>query len=251
MRGPGRLRRRGVLRLNDLRPELAEAVGVFLLVAIGCGSAMAAAITGASGLGVALAFAFTIVILVYALGHVSGAHFNPAITVAFAATGHFPWKRVPTYVAAQVAGATAAAFGLRAILGTAGGLGATRLLPGLAPWQGFALEVGASFLLAFVIISVATDTRAARAASGLAIGLAVGAGALAIGPLTGGSMNPARSLGPALASGSLSGQWIYLTAPFVGALLAMAAYETLRPARVPRVVPSGPAGRRDVEEAVE
>lgn len=219
--------------MTDYRPEVAEALGVFLLVLAGCGAIMANAITGALGhVGVALAFGFAIVILVYALGHVCGAHFNPAVTLAFAATGHFPWRRVPSYIAAQVMGATLAALALRWTLGSVGGLGVTALAPGLSLWQGSAIEAAATFLLALVIVAVATDKRAAPGAAGLAIGLAVAVGALAFGPLTGASMNPARSLGPAIASGNLAGAWLYIAAPVVGALLAMLAYGAVRPGRL-------------------
>jgi aquaporin NIP len=206
-------------RVKDLRPEAAEALGVFA--------------TGSPGtVGVALAFAFVILAMVYALGHVCGAHFNPAITLAFAATGHFPWRRVPTYLAAQVAGATLGAFALRGLLGDVARVGATGLAPGVGVAQGFALEAAATFLLALVIAAVATDKRAAPGVAGLAIGLTVGLDALAFSPLTGASMNPARSLGPALASGTYADLWLYLLAPIVGAIAAMLAYEALRPGRL-------------------
>jgi len=219
--------------VKDLRPELAEALGVFALVFVGCGAIMVDAATGALGhVGVSLAFAFVILVMVYALGHVCGAHFNPAITLAFAATGHFPWRRVPSYLLAQVAGATAAAFALRLALGPGANEGATALAPGVGAAQGFAIEFVATFLLALVIVAVATDRRAAPGVAGLAIGLTVGLDALAFGPLTGASMIPARSLGPALASGGFAGLWIYLLAPTLGALAGMLAYEALRPGRL-------------------
>ncbi|MHB8586472.1 MAG: MIP/aquaporin family protein [Thermoplasmatota archaeon] len=217
----------------DLRPELAEAIGAFFLVLTGCGAiASNAAGAGIGALGVSLAFAFVILVLVYALGHICGAHYNPAITLAFALTGHFPWKRVPTYWGAQILGATVAALTLRAIFGGTSNLGAT--IPSIAAGPAFGIEVVATFLLAFVIIAIATDERAAASAAGLAIGLAVGVDAIAFGSLTGASMNPARSLGPALASGNFGSLWIYLTAPFLGAALAMVTYEYLRPARIER-----------------
>jgi MIP family channel proteins len=217
--------------MTDRRPEIAEAVGAYFLVLVGCGAIMTNATTGAPGaVGIALAFAFVILVLVYAMGHICGAHYNPAITLAFALTGHFPWRRVPTYWLAQAAGATAAAFTLRVILGNVAGLGSTT--PSLSAWQAFAIEALATFILALVIIGVATDKRASAGAAGIAIGLTVGLDALAFGPLTGASMNPARSLGPALASGTFANLWIYLTAPFVGAALAMGAYELLRPGRL-------------------
>lgn len=230
--------------MKDLRPEIAEAIGVFFLVLAGCG----AAATG-SGLAVALTFAFVVIVLVYALGHVCGAHFNPAITLAFATIGHFPWRRVPTYLAAQLAGAIGAAFALRGILGATPGL----TTPSIALPAAFAIEFLATFLLAFVIVAVATDPRAPPGAAGLAIGLAVGVGALFAGPLTGGSMNPARTIGPALAAGTSSALWIYLSAPILGAIAAMAAYEWLRPAQhgIRAREPLGALGPIDGMEARE
>jgi aquaporin NIP len=206
-----------------LRPEVAEALGAFFLVLAGGGAILG----GVSSLAVALAFGFVIAILVYALGHVCGAHFNPAITLAFAATGHFPWRRVPGYVLAQAAGAIAAAFLLRFAFGDAAAA-ATHVRAGLGLPQAVLVEALASFLLAFTIVAVATDRRAAPGAAGLAIGLAITVDALWAGPLTGASMNPARSLGPALAAGSWADLGLYLSAPVLGACAGMLAYEGLR-----------------------
>ncbi len=219
----------------DPRPELAEAIGVFALVFAGCGAIMTNALTGALGhVGVALTFAFVITVMIFALGHVSGAHFNPAITLAFAATGHFPWRRVPGYIAAQVGAAVAAALALRSLLGDVSDLGTTTLAGSVAFWPGFILEALTTFFLALVIVSVATDARASGHVAGLAIGLTVGLDALFAGPLTGASMNPARSLGPALVSGATGDLVIYLTAPVVGAVLAMGTYTYLRQGETPR-----------------
>lgn len=228
-------------RMTDLRPELAEAVGTFFLVLVGCG----AITTNAGNVGIALAFGFVILVLVYALGHLCGAHFNPAITTGFAISGHFPWRRVPTYWLAQIVGATTAAFTLRALLGTAASVGATA--PSVGLWQAFVVELLATFLLGLVIIAVATDKRAAPGAAGLAIGLTVALDALAFGPLTGASMNPARSLGPAIASASYQSLWLYLTAPVIGSVLAMVTYEQLRGGRVAikEEEPLGALGRID------
>jgi aquaporin NIP len=208
---------------KDLRAVLAEAAGVFFIVLAGG----AAILSGADPLAVALAFAFTVAGLIYALGHVCGAHYNPAITVAFAATGHFPLKLVPWYLAAQVGGGVAGAYALLALYGDVGAA-TTAIRPGLAAWQAALAEALATAMLALVIIGVATDRRASSNLAGLAIGLAVGVGALWAGPLTGGSMNPARSLGPALADLAWADLWLYVTAPFVGAVLAMLGYEALR-----------------------
>jgi len=215
----------------DLRPELAEAVGTFALVLAGCGAIMAdVAIAGVavSHVGVALAFGFTIAVMVYAVGHVSGAHFNPAITLGFCAAGHFPWRRAPGYVAAQLAGAAGAAGVLAWMLGPVADVGATVPAAELPLSAALGAEALATALLAFVIAAVATDDRVPEAAGGLAIGLAVAIGALFAGPLTGGSMNPARTLGPALVSGTWTAAWVYLAAPAAGSVLAMLGYEGLR-----------------------
>ncbi len=227
------------MRVASLAPELAEAIATFALVVAGCGAIVAHAMTGAVGsLGVALTFAFVIAVMVYATGHLSGAHINPAITVGFAATGHFPWRRVPTYVAAQCLGALAASGVLRAWVGDVADLGTTGLAAGIDPVTGLTIEIAATALLAFVIASVATDARAQAPAAGLAIGLAVGVGALFAGSLTGGSMNPARSLGPALVSGELTSLWLYIVGPLLGAVVAMGLYELIRHAEVPAPEPA-------------
>ncbi len=233
----------------DLRPEAAEAIGVFFLVVVGCGAIMVDATGGALGhVGVSLAFAFVILVQVYALGPVCGAHFNPAITLAFAASGHFPWRRVPSYLGAQVIGATVAAFTLKGLLGNVAHVGASAVAPGTTVAHAFLWEAIATFLLALVIIAVATDRRAAPAAAGLAIGLAVGVGALVAGPLTGGSMNPARSLGPALAAGFYDNLWLYVAAPVVGAVSAMLVYQWLRGASTPRHDVLGATGPVDLHD---
>jgi MIP family channel proteins len=222
------------VKLDAVGPELAEAFATFALVVGGCGAIVADARTGAlGGTGVALAFAAVIAVMVYATGHVSGAHINPAITVGFAATGHFPWKRVPGYVAAQCLGAVVGGGLLRWLVPASADLGATAPLAGFGLGQALVVEIVATGFLAFVIASVATDARATDPEDGLAIGLAVGLGALFAGPLTGGSMNPARSLGPALASGQWAALWLYVVGPVVGALAAMGFYEAIRPAETP------------------
>lgn len=218
-----------------MRALAAEALGTFFLVLAGC----AAAIAYGGGAPVALTFALVVAALVYALGHVSGAHFNPAITLGFAIARRFPARRVPAYVAAQLAGALGAALLLRATLGDVRGA-TTAVAPGVALPAALALEVAFTFLLAFVIAAVATDPRVPRAASGVAIGAAVAVGALAAGPFTGGSMNPARTLGPAVAAGAFADAWLYVVAPLAGGILGFLAYERLRA----RVAPesSNPSG---------
>ena len=226
------------------RQYASEALGTFALVAVGPGAAMVAASTQAFGhIGVALAFGLVIAFVVAATGHLGGAHINPAVTIAFWSVRRFPGREVIAYLAAQCAGATAAAFALRWILGPVGQLGAT--IPMLSLGRSFAVELGYSAILAFVIMGVATDERAPAGVAPFALGATVFAGALVTGPLTGGSFNPARSLGPALAGGGWAAHWIYWVAPVVGMIIAMRLYELLRPATapaIPRGVPLGVEG---------
>lgn len=227
----------------DLRAELGEFLGVFFLVLAGGG----AILVGAGFLAIALAFGLAIVVLISALGHVSGAHFNPAITFAFAATRHFPWRRVPGYVAAQFAGAILAATVLAWWHGDVD-LVVTEVRFNVDLPVALAVETLASFLLSFVIVAVATDPRAAQAASALAIGLTVTVNALWAGPLTGAGTNPARSLGPALLAGQWTDAWLYLVAPVAGATLAMAVYQWIRGASRPHPGESlGALGPIDLE----
>jgi aquaporin NIP len=210
-----------------LRRLAAEALGTFALVFFGAGAIMVDAESGALGqLGIAVAFGLAITTMIYALGHVSGAHFNPAVSFGFALTRHFPWTNVAAYWAAQATGAILAALLLRASLGDVANVGAT--LPSGSDRQSFLWEVVLTFFLMLVVMAVATDTRAVGEAAALAVGGTVGLCALVGGPVSGASMNPARSLGPALVSGELGSLWIYLLAPLVGASLGALAYQYLR-----------------------
>jgi len=210
-------------------PRLAaEALGTFMLVLVGAGSAAVDRFVpgSVSPTGIALAFAFVLIAAVYALGHVSGAHFNPAVTLGFWLGRRFPPADVASYIAAQLAGAAIAAFLLRGLLGDAAqGSMTTTILPS-APAA--ALEAVLTFFLMLVIMAVATDARVAGAVAGLAIGVTVGCEAIMAGPLTGASMNPARSFGPALANGNWNEQWIYWAGPIAGAGLAVLTYDYLR-----------------------
>ena len=209
------------------RSLVAEAIGTFALVFAGCGAIMVDARTGALGhVGVAISFGLVIMVMIYAVGHISGAHFNPAVTLAFATSRHFPAARVPAYWAAQLAGATAAALVLRASLGDVAHVGAT--LPAGSGGQAFLWESVLSYFLMFVIMAVATDTRAVGEAAAIAIGATVGLDAMFGGPISGASMNPARSLGPALVSGDLHALWLYLVAPLAGATIGALSYQAVR-----------------------
>ncbi len=207
---------------------LSEFVGTFILVFIGCGAAIVNEVTQGtvSHVGVALSFGFVVLALIYALGDVSGAHFNPAVTLAFAASKRFPVDRIAPYLGAQMAGAVLASGVHRVMFGAGTGYGATRPLGGDV-MQSFALEAVLTFILMLVILGVAHGASEKGLMAGLAIGLTVGFEALMGGPISGASMNPARSLGPALVSGDLSHQWLYVVAPILGALLAVPVHRGL------------------------
>ena len=207
---------------------IAEAVGTFMLVVIGPGAAAVNQHTqgAVSHVGVALSFAFVILAGVYALGHISGAHFNPAITAGFWLGGRFPGREVVPYVVAQLSGAIAGAFLLGMLLGNDARAATT--VPTIPLSSAFILETVLTFFLMLVVMAVATDHRVASPAAGLAVGLTVGFDALMGGPLTGASMNPARTFGPAVATGVWTGHWIYWLAPLLGAALGVVTYGYLR-----------------------
>ena len=205
-----------------MRAHLAEFIGTFALVFFGCG----AIANGLPDAAVAIAFGLVVAVMIYALGHISGAHLNPAVSLGFAVGRHLPWQRVATYAGVQVAGAVAAAWILRLTLGPDADLGVTH--PANSEAQAFVWEVALTFFLVLVITAVATDIRAVGQAAAPAIGGTVALDALVGGPISGASMNPARSLGPALVAGDLAGIWIYLAAPALGAVVAALVYRALR-----------------------
>lgn len=211
-----------------LRRALAELVGTFALVFAGTGAIIINAETGGviGHLGIGLTFGLIIMVMIYATGHISGAHFNPAVTIAFAAARHFPLSNVPVYIAAQLVGAITASTLLRGMFGNIADLGAT--LPAGSDGQSFLLEIVLTFFLMFVIISVATDVRAVGQAAAIAIGGTVGLEAIFAGPISGASMNPARSLAPALVSGTWDSQWLYIFGPVAGALAGALVYVVIR-----------------------
>ena len=211
------------------RRALAEGLAAFALVFAGCGAIVADAARGADlgTVGVGLVFGLVIMVMVYATGHLSGAHINPAVTLAFTLTRHFPRREAVAYVGAQAMGAIAAALLLGAAWeGSPADLGAT--VPSVGAGTAVLYEVVLTAILMFVIMAVATDTRAVGAGAAIAIGGAVGLDALFGGPITGASMNPARSLGPALASGQWHDFWVYLAGPFAGAALGALGYQAVR-----------------------
>jgi aquaporin Z len=176
--------------------------------------------------GIALTFGLVVLAMIYTFGDISGAHLNPAVTVAFAAAGRFPWKEVPLYLGAQLAGAFAASGLLKFLFPGPGTLGAT--LPAGSASQSFVLEVVLTAILMLVILSVSTGSKEKGITAGIAIGAMVGLEAMFAGPICGASMNPARSLAPAIVSGHLDHLWLYPAATLLGALLAVPLCQAVR-----------------------
>jgi aquaporin NIP len=212
----------------------AEAFAAFAVVFAGCGAVVAnAEYDGALGsVGVALAFGLVIMAMVYATGHLSGAHINPAVTAAFTLTRHFPAREAAAYVAAQLTGALLAALLLVAVWPEQpAALGAT--VPTVGAGSALVYELVSTAFLMFVIMAVATDTRAVGAGAAIAIGGTVGLDALFGGAVTGASMNPARSFGPALVAGEWTEFWVYVAGPIAGAGVGAVAYQLVRGEHVP------------------
>jgi MIP family channel proteins len=227
-----------------LGAAVAEAIGTYLLVLFGTGAWVGIAVTAQAGgiaevsaalelfglAGIALAFGFAIVVAVYAFGHVSGAHINPAVTVALAATRKFPWSAVPSYLAAQLLGALLASLTVFAIYPDSAAdapvlLGATA--PGFGAGHALLAEFAITFVLMTVIMATATDERASPPAVGLAVGLTATAAIAATLPVSGGSLNPARSLAPMIVSTDMSDFWVYIVGPVLGALAGAVVYDTV------------------------
>lgn len=224
------------------RRATAEALAAFTLVFAGCGAVISdARYHGALGsVGISLVFGLVIMVMVYATGHLSGAHINPAVTIAFTLTRHFSPRDAVAYVAAQAAGATLGALALLGVwTSRPAHLGAT--VPTVGAGSAFLYELLLTAFLMFVIMAVATDTRAVGAAAAIAIGGTIGLDALVGGPVTGASMNPARSFGPALVSGTWTDFWVYVAGPIAGAAAGALAYQLIRGQRPRQDSNLGPA----------
>src|SRR5829696_8204214 len=218
-----------------LPAALAELVGTFILVfgrtAVAVGAILSLPTAGGAygSLAIALAFGLALAAVVAAIGHVSGAHVNPAVTLGLASIGQFPWKSVPYYLGAQLVGAVLGAVGTWIAFGgpgrTEAKLAATYPAQGVGDLQAFLLEILITFILVFVVVSVATDSRAPAAIAPIAVGFGLAVGVFIAGPVTGGAVNPVRALGPMLVAGDLTSVWLYILGPVIGGVLATLLYD--------------------------
>ncbi|KAK9683121.1 hypothetical protein RND81_10G118200 [Saponaria officinalis] len=208
---------------------VAEVIGTYFVIFAGCGSVVVNKLYGETVTfpGICVTWGLIVMVMVYSLGHISGAHFNPAVTLTFAIYRHFPYKEVPLYMGAQLMGSILASFTLsvmfdvtpKAFFGT---------IPAGSNAQSLAIEVIISFLLMFVISGVATDTRAIGELAGIAVGMTITLNVFVAGPISGASMNPARSLGPALVKHNFKGIWVYIIGPLLGTIAGGFAYNLIR-----------------------
>jgi aquaporin Z len=208
---------------------LAEALGTFCLVVAGTGAIVINQATGGSitHVGIALTFGLVVMAMIYTLGDVSGAHINPAVSIAFTIARRFPITRLPAYILAQIAGALVASLLLRVLFPESESLGST--IPAGSNWQSFVLEIVLTFMLMLVILSVSSGAKEKGMMAGIAVGGTIALDALFAGPISGASMNPARSLAPAVVSGHLTSLWVYLAAPVIGAAIAVPCWAAIRP----------------------
>jgi MIP family channel proteins len=214
---------------------IAELVGTFILVfggtAVAVGAILSRPTAGPAydSLAVALAFGLALAAVVAAIGHVSGAHVNPAVTLGMAAVKKFPWNYTPIYIGAQLVGAVLAALATWLTFGdlarSEAKLAATYPAQGVGDLQAFLIEILITFILVFVVMAVATDDRAPAAIAPIAVGFALAVGVFIAGPVTGGSVNPARSLGPMLVAGDLTSVWLYILGPIIGGVLGALLYQ--------------------------
>lgn len=220
--------RQCVVSSRVIREILAEFLGTFTLVFIGTGAVIVDRLSNGAitHLGIGLVFGAIVTALIYALGHISGAHFNPAVTLAFWRSGYLPSQRVIPYICAQLLGAIGGSFLLRLSFGVVANLGTTIPLNG--NWlQSLILETVLTFMLMLVILGSGLDRRAHIGFAGIAIGLTVAVEAICMGKITGASMNPARSFAPALVAWQWQHHWLYWLAPIAGAQLAVWVYRYL------------------------
>ncbi|XP_073314286.1 aquaporin NIP1-1-like [Primulina huaijiensis] len=215
--------------LPFMQKMIAETLGTYFLIFAGCAAAVVDADKDKvlTQPGIAIVWGLVVMVMVYSVGHISGAHFNPAVTVAFATCKRLPWKQVPAYISAQMLGSTLASGTLRLLFGGPHNHFAGTLPTG-TDLQSLVVEFIITFYLMFVISGVATDNRAIGELAGLAIGATILLNVMFAGPISGASMNPARSLGPAIVWSNYRGIWIYLVGPTFGAISGAWAYNIIR-----------------------
>ncbi|KAM1689029.1 hypothetical protein PS1_036859 [Malus domestica] len=212
-----------------MQKVFAEVLGTYFVIFAGCGSVVVNLVSDktVSFPGISIVWGLVVMVMIYSVGHISGAHFNPAVTIAFAVTKRFPLKQVPAYVGAQILGSTLAAGTLRLIFnGPQNHFAGTS--PSGTPFQSFVIEFIITFYLMFVVSGVATDNRAIGELAGLAIGATVLLNVMCTGQISGASMNPARSIGPAIASWHYKHLWVYIFGPTLGAVSGALVYNVIR-----------------------
>lgn len=211
-----------------MKKYISEFIGTFSMIFCGTGAMTVNEVTGGdvTHVGIAITWGLIVMAMIYAFGETSGAHFNPAVTIAFAYAKKFAWKEVPIYIIAQILGAFAASLVLLFLFPTSEFLGAT--IPTVDVWRAFVLELLLTFFLMVVIINVSTGSKEMGIIAGIAVGAVVLLEAMFAGPITNASMNPARSLAPNIVSGNVQGLWLYVIAPVLGALLAVLSCKLIK-----------------------
>jgi aquaporin NIP len=211
-----------------MKKYISEFIGTFSMIFCGTGAMTVNEVTGGevTHVGIAITWGLIVMAMIYAFGETSGAHFNPAVTVAFAFAKKFAWKEVPKYITAQILGAFVASLVLWFLFPTSETLGAT--IPTVDVWRAFVLELLLTFFLMVVIINVSTGSKEMGIIAGIAIGGVVLLEAMFAGPITNASMNPARSIAPNIVSGNIEGLWLYILAPIIGAILAVVSCRLIK-----------------------
>jgi MIP family channel proteins len=220
---------------NMVTASIAEMVGTFVLIyggtAVATAALLAVPVAGPAydSFATPLAFGLALVVVVASIGHVSGGHVNPAVTLGLAVTGRFPWRFVPAYVIAQIVGAGLGALATWASYGSAArdtaNLAAPTPAPGVGVGQALLVEALVTFVLVFVVVSVATDDRVGAGVAPIAVGFALAVAVLIAGPVTGGAVNPARALGPMIVAGQFTAFWLYIVGPVLGGVVAAVTYD--------------------------
>ncbi|XP_028758986.1 probable aquaporin NIP-type [Neltuma alba] len=211
-----------------IQKVIAEVIGTYMVVFAGCCSVVLNVLDGRVTFpGVCIVWGLTVMIMVYAVGHISGGHFNPAVTVTFTMFRQFPWRHVPLYIIAQVVGSILAS-GTLYMLFEVDDKSYFGTLPSGSNVQSLVMEIITSFLLMFVVSAVATDTRAIGELAGIAVGMTIAVDVFIAGPVSGASMNPARSIGPAIVMNRYESIWVYIAGPFIGTIFGGFAYSLIR-----------------------